>query len=263
MTGLEHRSNVAERREERWRPPPFAAEASSWKAALRRAFDLQAGSVHRDLASLLASARGTVLDVGCGAQPYRGLIPRECRYVAIDTVSAKERFGYEVPGTSYYDGPTWPVADGSADVVLCTEVLEHVLDTSGFLAEMFRSTAPGGRIVLTVPFAARWHFVPHDYWRFTPSSLKALLEKAGFASVRVYARGDHVTVACYKAMALCLHFLMPQGRGVLGATLERIVGLVTLPAFFVLTAIGNLSLLRDGGDDCLGYTVLADRPASP
>ena len=60
----------------------------------------------------------------------------------------------------------------------------------------------GGSILITVPFAARWHFIPHDYWRFTPSSLRHLLEKHHFTDVAVYARGNSVTVACYKVMAL-------------------------------------------------------------
>ena len=45
-------------------------------------------------------------------------------------------------------------------------------------------------LILTVPFAARWHFVPHDYWRYTPASLDHLLRKAGFSDVGVYARGQ-------------------------------------------------------------------------
>ena len=39
-------------------------------------------------------------------------------------------------------------------------------------------------ILLTVPFAARWHFVPYDYWRFTPSSFRYLLETTGFSDGR-------------------------------------------------------------------------------
>src|ERR1039458_6922094 len=72
---------------------------------------------------------------------------------------------------------------------------EHVLDTKQFLGEAARSLRAGGTILLTVPFAARWHFVPYDYWRFTPSSMDHLLREAGFAGVRVYARGNSGTVA--------------------------------------------------------------------
>jgi len=147
-----------------------------------------------------------------------------------------------------------------ADVVLCTEVLEHVLDPRAMLAEAHGALRPGGRLLLTVPFAARWHFVPHDYWRFTPSSLKHLLEGAGFRDVVVWARGNALTVACYKAMALLLPLLMPQNVSAGKSVALRLLGLPTVPPFVALAVVANLSLRARGGDDCLGYTVTATRP---
>jgi hypothetical protein len=67
-----------------------------------------------------------------------------------------------------------------------------------------------GQLILTVPFSARWHYVPYDYWRFTPSALRMLLERNGFSDVVVLARGNELTVACAKVMALILPFLLPQ-----------------------------------------------------
>src|SRR4051794_13112335 len=65
------RPNLVERREEAWQPPAFTR---SRLAAVRRFLDLQAGSIWNDLATLLPPQRGVVLDVGCGAQPYRSLL---------------------------------------------------------------------------------------------------------------------------------------------------------------------------------------------
>jgi hypothetical protein len=90
--------------------------------------------------------------------------------------------------------------------------------------------------------------------------LKLLLEEAGFQNVVVRARGDELTVACYKAQALLLPFLMPQQAGPLKAAGLRLLASPTLPVFVALTALANLSLRGPGGDDCLGYTVTADRP---
>ena len=182
-------------------------------AALRRLIDLQAGSIWRDLTGELADVDGVVLDVGCGAQPYRPLLGPSARYLGIDTTDAKSDFGYEIPDTVYFEGDSWPVGSESVNVILCTETLEHVLEPSSLLAEAHRTLIPGGKLLLTVPFAARWHFVPNDYWRFTPSSLLHLLEKAGFTDVGVYARGNAFTVACYKTIALVLPYLFPQHGG--------------------------------------------------
>jgi len=201
------------------------------------------------------------LDVGCGAQPFRDLVLVGSEYIGIDTVDARDHFGYEVPGTRYFSGSTWPVEDGSVDLVICTEVMEHVLEPKNLLAEAYRTLRPGGRLLLTVPFAARWHFIPYDYWRYTPSGLQFLLETAGFESVAVYGRGNETTVACYKVMALMLPFLYPTAQGRGAALIRRALGLFMAPFFVCLAIISNLSLrYSQGGDDCLGYTSIATKP---
>jgi SAM-dependent methyltransferase len=254
------RENMALRRTERWRPPPFvppAGPAARAAARVRRALDLQAASIWSDLRDLLGDVRGTVLDVGAGAQPYRGLLPPGVEYLAIDTEDAQRHFDYAVPGTRYFSGSHWPVESSTVDLVLATETLEHVPTPDAFLAEAARVLRPGGRIVLTVPFAARWHYVPHDYWRFTPSSLLLLLEAAGFRGVVVHGRGNALTVACAKAMALMLPALLPQGRP---SPAARLAGLATAPLVGVLAAVGQASLRLGGaGEDTLGWTAVAER----
>lgn len=211
------RPNLLHTSAETWRPPLFAP-VRTWRGRLlawaRRWLDLQAGSIWRDLRQLLAGCRGVVVDVGCRAQPYRSLLPREASYLGIDTIESKAHFGYHLPGTLYFQSDAWPIASESVDLVLATETLEHVADPNRFLREAHRCLKPGGQLILTVPFAARWHFIPFDYWRFTPSGLQRLLNAAGFGDLAVYARGNEVTVACYKVMSLLLPLLFassPRG----------------------------------------------------
>src|SRR5277367_3468371 len=85
-----HRTNMLEAREEKWRPPLFSPPGNRWSdavARLRRFLDLQAGSIWNDLAGLLPHATGSVLDVGCGAQPYRELFSSVAYYRGIDAGS--------------------------------------------------------------------------------------------------------------------------------------------------------------------------------
>lgn len=258
------RANLVERVSDAWKPPPLVApktEAQRWIARVRRYFDLQAGSIWSDVTELVADARGKVVDVGCGGQPYRSLLPASVEYVGIDIAQAGDKFGYHAPDTVYYDGPQWPREAEQADLLLCTEALEHVPDPDAFLKEAYRCLKPGGQLLATVPFAARWHFVPFDYWRFTPSGLKRLLEDAGFCNVKVWARGNALTVACYKSMALFLPLLFPQSSRTSEVWLRRVIGIPSLPFFIVLAVVANASLLKEGRDDCLGYTVLAEHPA--
>lgn len=246
---------------EGFRPPPHEraqSGAARLRVFLRRLADLQFGSIWRDLARLLPEARGTFADVGCGAQPFRDLLRPEVRYIAVDTEDAESRFGYRAADTRLYRGAVLPLGDGEADTVLCTETLEHVLETMPFLRELRRVLAPGGRLILTVPFAARWHFVPQDYWRFTPSGLAYLLAQAGFCEIRIYARGGALAVAGYKALGLVLLLLAGYGyRGIAGA-LPRLLGAGLLPLGLLAALVGHIGLMFPGtAEDTLGYTVLA------
>jgi hypothetical protein len=77
----------------------------------------------------------------------------------------------------------------------------------------------------------------------------------------VYARGNAVTVACYKDMALILPLLLPQSGSRRARLARRVAGVAASPLLLALAAVANVSLRRDGGDDCLGYTAFAVRPA--
>jgi SAM-dependent methyltransferase len=138
------------------------------------------------------------------------------------------------------------VPDGSIDLALCTEVLEHVLEPTELLNEVRRCLRPGGRLLMTVPFAARWHFVPFDYWRFTPSGITYLLRKSAFSEIRVYSRGNPLTVTAQKVLAL----IAPLGGMRMALT----------PVAATAAMVGHWSLGHDWGEDCLGYTVIATRP---
>lgn len=256
------KENLALRTGERWRPPtfkPVVGRRARLGAAVRRFFDLQAGSLWHDLVPVLTDAHGTLVDVGCGAQPYRGLLPSDASYVGLDTERAEEDFNYALPDVLLIgeDG-RWPLDDEHADFVLATETLEHVADPPAFLAEVHRCIRPGGCAILTVPFAARWHYIPNDYWRFTPSGLRVLLEQAGFEDVVVQGRGNEQTVACYKLLALLLPVILPQRAP--GSMRIRPIGLLAAPLAVLLAALGHLSLRGRAGDDCLGYTVYSVKP---
>jgi SAM-dependent methyltransferase len=259
---IDRRQNLAHRTAERLRPPRFQEPTSPRHRLInvfRRFFDLQAASIWRDLAKQLPKVRGRLLDVGCGAQPYRVLLSPDVSYLGIDTVEAKSNFGYECADTMYYSGPEWPVETASIDVVLCTETLEHVSDPTAFLGEMHRCLRSDGQAILTVPFAARWHFVPHDYWRFTPAGLNCLLERAGFTDIQVYARGNALTVACYKINWLVFPLFFPSHNRLPVRLGMQLLGLIATPVLLLFTIVGHLTLPLRGEGDCLGYSVFAAR----
>lgn len=108
-----------------------------------------------------------VLDLGCGAgrhafECYR----RGAQVVALDQngeeirevakwFAAMEEAGEAPAGASATamegDALNLPFPDDSFDVVIISEVMEHIPDDKGVLAEMVRVLRPGGRIAVTVP----------------------------------------------------------------------------------------------------------------
>lgn len=219
--------------------------------ALRTMVDLQLLTCLRCLAPRLAAMRGSVLDVGCGEQPFRFLLPREARYTGIDVPAAGD-FGMRAhPDVIPFDGRRIPFRDASFDHVVCTEVLEHAEDPVALIAEMLRVLRPGGTIALTVPFAARVHHAPHDHHRFTRFRLERMF--TGFAEVRVEERGDDLAVIANKLIVLCLRLANPARP--LGWPLL----LPAVPATLVALGLAHLSLAFGWGSraDPLGYFVSA------
>ena len=72
------------------------------------------------------------------------------------------------------DALSLPVADASQDLVVAEMVLEHLMDPGRGAAELQRVCRPGGLILIKVPFCFPWHGIPFDFFRITPSGLRAL-----------------------------------------------------------------------------------------
>jgi SAM-dependent methyltransferase len=77
-----------------------------------------------------------------------------------------------------------------ADVVICEQVLEHVVNPIAAARNLFGLLRPGGRLIVDTPFLVKIHAFPGDYWRFTPDGMRLLLERAGFKDIEVDAWGN-------------------------------------------------------------------------
>ncbi|OAB27873.1 Methyltransferase domain-containing protein [Flavobacterium fryxellicola] len=91
------------------------------------------------------SFRGKVLDSGCGIMPYKKVILENkeiTSYVALDIESG---LSYDDVGPDFcWNGLTMPFENDTFEVVLSTEVLEHVLNPDIYLLDVKRVLKPGG-----------------------------------------------------------------------------------------------------------------------
>jgi methionine biosynthesis protein MetW len=151
------------------------------------------------------------LDVGCG-DGRTGRLVTDCggSYVGVD-ISERAAAATRERGLDARDiqgSDALPFSDQSFDVVLCLEVIEHVLFPDRTVREILRVLRPGGVLIATTPNVAYWRrrldlallgrWNPFGYslaverpWGdphirfFNPGSLYRLLLGVGFAPVRV------------------------------------------------------------------------------
>ncbi|MCR2745218.1 class I SAM-dependent methyltransferase [Limnobacter parvus] len=84
-----------------------------------------------------------------------------------------------------------PAPDASFDVILCSEVLEHVPEPTKALDEFTRLLKPGGVLILTAPFASNVHMAPYHYCSgFSKYWYEYHLPNRGFCIETLVANGD-------------------------------------------------------------------------
>jgi SAM-dependent methyltransferase len=145
-----------------------------------------------------------VVDAGAGA----GLLTARYAHaaeevVALDlsheAIAAAPSLGAHVRFVQADLEATWPVPSDFADVVVSSEVIEHLFEFASYLREAARVLKPGGALYLTTPYHGRlknvvlalWgfdrHFCSYDSGHirfFTNAHLGRLLAAAGFVDVR-------------------------------------------------------------------------------
>jgi SAM-dependent methyltransferase len=122
----------------------------------------------RMLAAALGPATGThtartVLDIGCGdgtAAATAAPLLTGHRVIGVDWSQdalrrARAHLTYTIRGE--LTGLGLPFATGSADAVLFSEVIEHLVDPDAALDEIRRVLRPGGHLMLSTPNLAAWY----------------------------------------------------------------------------------------------------------
>jgi len=195
-------------------------------------------SIRRPLADWLraegrASTGKRVLDVGCGVKPYYPFFAGAADYIGVDV---QENPSADLTGSV----EALPVEDGSFDLVLCTQVLEHVDDPALAVRELHRDTAAGGRVLASTHGVMLYHPNPQDLWRWTHTGLEKLFRDNGFTDVTVLPGagsgealamliGNFLHLLAKRAGAAALARPLISGLNMAAAALDRRVQLLRDP----------------------------------
>lgn len=218
--------------------------------------DFQTLTVLPHLRKVLPFFKGEVLDVGCGQSPYKFLLNKDqAKYYGIDITEA-DRFNYHNSDVTYFNGQDIPFGDEKFDGLICTEVLEHVEGYQRLIDEMHRVMKTGATGIITIPWSARYHYIPWDFFRFTPSSLKTMF--SNFSEARITNRGTDVTVIANKVIVMFIRNLMPV---VAWKWILVPIWLLLTPILALVILMGHCSLWFGLGtdEDPLGYTIVVKK----
>ena len=218
----------------------------------RMLLDFQILTIYIDVKKELPVFKGMVLDIGCGQSPYRHLLnTSETEYKGIDVAEAVS-FDYVNKDITLFNGEVIPFDDNMFDAIICTEVLEHVYRYQALVDEIFRVSKPNARAIITIPFSARYHYIPYDFFRYTPSALEKIFSR--FSKVEITSRGTDVTSICAKIVVLFSRNLIPN-------TIAKLIclpfWLAMSPVMGIAVIIGHISRIFNLGSDLdpLGYTI--------
>jgi SAM-dependent methyltransferase len=197
-----------------------------------------------------------VLDAGAGEGNWRSLFAHT-HYRTQDNCTGYE--GWDYSHLDYNcDIINIPVDDSSFDVVLLTEVLEHLPEPLLVLKELNRILKKGGYLYLTVPQGWGEHLSPHDYYRYTQYGLRYLLEKANFRVSKIEKRGGYFKYIAFRMWhVIFMPFLNRQ------TIIKKIVGcLAKIVLIFFLVPVSIICYFVDDIFDkdkqlTLGYQVIA------
>jgi SAM-dependent methyltransferase len=188
---------------------------------------------------LPAGAR--VLDAGSGEGQYRHHFANQ-RYCGVDLAVGDAAWDYSRVDV-LADLTSLPFRAGVFDAAVHIVTIEHLKEPGLALAEIARTLAPGGSLLIAAPHEWEVHQAPHDYFRYTCYGLAYLLETRGFEVREMRAAGGYFRLLARRLLN-GLQFFTGGVRW-----------LMFLPAAILLVPPALLLPLLDGLDSDRNFTL--------
>ena len=156
---------------------------------------------------------GRLLDVGCGDKPYRNIFLNVESYIGCDYLSQIEHKRVNEQDRKLQidvvaDACSLPFITNYFDIVLATQLIEHLFTPVEFFKEASRVLVPSGYLILTFPLINPIHEEPFDFFRYTEYSIRQMCNDSGMEVERVIKMGGGWLTVGY----LCRHFLYRESK---------------------------------------------------
>jgi SAM-dependent methyltransferase len=129
---------------------------------------------------------GRILDIGSGTAP----VSPDMKRTVVADLSEEAMRNVECESKVVTSITGMPFAPATFDIILCSEVLEHVPEDDKAVSELRRVLKPGGVLIATVPYQKRFWAEDDEYVahvrRYDPGELEQKLLHAGFQEITTY-----------------------------------------------------------------------------
>lgn len=205
----------------------------------------------RYFAALKSHASGRLLDLGCGKAPLYGV------YKTLASEVTCVDWGNSLHQTTYLDKEadlTKPIdlPDQAFDTIILSDVLEHIPVPLDLCREIARLLAPGGKLIMNVPFFYPLHETPYDFYRYTEFALRRFMELSHMKVIQLEPIGGAVEI---------ISDIMSKNMmklPVLGVSTPRLTQAAAW--WFARTSLGAKVLKKTSTQFPLGYFMVAERP---
>lgn len=246
------------KQEQAWRPGKFVfrggrLRSSRDPAEVGRGSRLITDSVARIYEKHLpVYASGRLLDLGCGKVPlyeaYRG------RVNSVFCVDWAPTTPVDHLDLCCDLSQPLPLPSASYDTIILSDVLEHIPEPALLFSEIARLLAPGGRLLMNVPFFYWLHAHPHDYYRYTEFALARFVQLNGLQLKTLQPLGGVMEVLA--DLVAKVFDKLPVIGGALALAVQGTV------ALFGRTTWGARLALKSARHIPLGYFLVAEKPAA-
>lgn len=128
-----------------------------------------------------------------------------------------------------------PVPDGSYDIVLMTEVLEHLEKPVDAIKEAHRVLRPEGETIITMPFLYAVHADPQDFQRWTADKIRLELKNTGF-SVKLLKPMGGMFAVIYDLLYISMGIASRKRDKITNRIVRRFIMPIIRQMFFFLDA---------------------------
>lgn len=193
---------------------------------------------------------GRLIDLGCGKAPlflkYRDFAASVTCVDWSNTLHKNENLDVECDLSKRL-----PFETASFDTVILSDVLEHLPEPRLLWGELARIMAPGGRLLMNVPYFYPLHEVPFDFYRYSRFALERFARGNGFDIIELEPLGGSPEVLT-DILAKHIQFIP-----IVGKLMARSIQALTLA--FVRTTAGRRISKRSAEYYPLGYAMVAKR----